>query len=225
MRRSGFFVGVVALVFGMGATCDDCNGVTPTDTSAGALDLELSIVETINDGRAVIAVSFDFEGENASFDARGDVVCNGEPIDDVFVANQVYTKNIEAPGPSGAYTCIYREGSADEGTVVVAVDRPVVQYPTAGALVSLNEDLVVLYDAGTGAAVSGEAWRETSRESGAPQSQPDDGSYSFGPLGVGVGEGGIELVREVETTLTGTDFKSVQLSADFATAIDVTWGP
>jgi hypothetical protein len=214
---------VLAAVLGSTAACN--KPVSPADTSPGALDVKISVLDIYpqNNDLAVV-MQFLSGGQVVQFSGGETVTCNNVtlPFNALFSG---YSDRVPQVAPGGKYRFVYTRNGTPTTVEVTAPARPVILTPAAGAQVTRTTSMTIGYVAGSGQAVTGGASDATSSAGGAgPNEQPDNGQYTgLNTTTLAAGTGSVSVARILRFPDTSTAFKSVAVEYRVSASRSVTW--
>lgn len=202
------------------AACDTT--VTPADTSAGKLDVRISVIGSGASGSTLpVVMQFLSNGSAVQFTAGETVSCNGVTLDfnGLVVA---YAGRAPVLPPGGTYTFVYKRMGTNTSVVVTVPPNPVILTPAVGATVIRTASLTLTYVPDSGASIRGGAGDPATGLSG--NTQPDTGTYTgLNVTSMKPGPGTVDIVREFVLSPLSTGFKSAQTTYDASGTNAVTW--
>lgn len=198
--------------------------VTPTDTSAGNLDVKAVVVDSPHstDGKNIVVMQFSFGGKPVRFADGETITCNGVTLS----LNSLvfgYAERVPMVSVGGTYHFVYTSGAVSTPIDLTVPSRVVFTSPVAGATVARSNNMTIQYlaDGGTGVDASG-----SGPSGGLSRNvfEPDNGTYTgMNSSTFGVGAGELSLTRRFESSPGGTGFHSAKTQYDSISSIAVTW--
>jgi hypothetical protein len=214
-------LGVVA--FGVMLMTTACNPTSPTDTSPGALDVRISVLDIYpNQNDLAVIMQFLSGGNVVKFVNGETVTCNNVALSYNGLTSG-YAGRVTQVAPGGKYRFVYTRSGTQTTVEVTAPPRPAILTPAANAQVPRTTNLTITYTSAGGAAVRGGA-SDASSSAGNPGEQSDNGTYTgLDVSSLKAGPGLVSLTRILRSTDTSTAFKSVAVEYDVSSEIPVTW--
>jgi hypothetical protein len=193
------------------------------DAPASSLDLVLSVVDTTatpSDGKVAVLAQFSKDGPTADLGAAAKVTCNGVALTFGGVG---YEGRVPLVPPGGSYGFVHLRAGTSTTATVIAPPRPVVLSPGAGSAVTRTRSLTIHYQAGAGSSVRATASAGMTAVGGSDQ--PDSGSYTgLDVTSLRAGAGTVGIVRDLPATLSGTGFRSAEVTFTVASEdVAVSW--
>lgn len=213
---------LLALVLVSGGSCDP---VTPPDTSPGALDLKVIILDltpTPSDGKVIVGMQFMSGGQVANVGTNV-ATCDGVNLTQNALLGNAYAERVPLRAPGQQYHFAYQHGGTTVTVDVPAPARPTITSPAPNAQVARSTTFTVTYPPGSGAAVI--VSTDSSQGSNEHGEQPDTGTYgNINTTGVAAGAGSVALKRVFRQTLAGTAFKSATSEVTTMSGrVPITW--
>lgn len=216
-------IGALALAFAL-TTVAACNKpVSPADTSPGALDVKVSVLDTdAQQNTLAVVMQFFSGGSVAQFSGGETVTCNNVTLTfNGLVCG--YAGRVPLLAPGGTYRFAYTRNGTQTAVDVTAPPRPAILTPPANATVARTTNLTIAYSAGGAAAVRGSA-SDGSTGLGGPGEQPDNGTYTgLDVSSLKAGPGSIGLTRILRFAQSGTAFKTAAVEYNVSADRPVTW--
>jgi hypothetical protein len=215
---------ITFLLFSFLSNCNSNPWITPADTSAGALDAKVVVLDfpTSSDGKNIVVMQFSAGGKPVKFAAGETVTCNGVPLP----LNELmfgYAERVPIVPVGGSYHFVYTRSGVPTSINQVVPPRVVFTSPTAGATVTRSNNLTITYvaDAGTGINASGSGPAGNLNRN---VFQPDNGTYTgLDTSTFGAGPGEVSLERRFEGPISGTAFHSASRQYNSWSRINVNW--
>lgn len=206
-------------------TGGSCEPATPSDTSPGALDLKVIILDleaNPSDGKVIVGMQFSSGGKAANVGTNV-ATCDGVNLTQNVLLGNAYAERVPLRAPGQLYHFTYQHGGTTVTVDVPAPARPTVTSPAPNAQVPRSTTFTVTYPPGSGAAVIvGTNSTKGYNEHG---EQPDTGTYgNIDVTGATAGAGSVALKRIFRPVLTGTAFKSaVAEVTTMSGRVPITW--
>ena len=210
MIRRAAAVAALGLALGGMLAAGSCEPETAKDTSPGALDVKLIVLDLEaqpSDGKVIVGIQF-LSGGSVVDVGSGDIaLCDGVTLTRNALLGQAYAGRVPLRPAGQSYRFEYKRGSTTTTVDLPAPARPTLTSPAPGSTLARTMPLQVTYPAGGGAAVI----VSTSSPAGSNDhgERPDNGSY--GPVDVSAfqaGTGHVALKRVFRPQLSGTTFRS-----------------
>lgn len=211
-----------ALMVVSGGSCDP---VTPSDTSPGALDLKVIILDlepNPTDGKVIVGMQFLSGGKPANVGTNV-ATCDGVNLTQNVLIGNAYAERVPLRAPGQLYHFTYQHGGTTVAVDVPAPARPTLTSPAPNAQVPRSTTFTVTYPPGGAAAVVvSTSSAQGSNEHG---EQPDNGTYgNVDMTGAAAGAGSVALKRIFRPVLTGTAFRSATAEVTTMSGrVPVTW--
>ncbi len=222
MRQLVRSLGLVALGAAL-VTAACSNPVSPTDTSPGALDVRISVLDVYpNQNDLAVVMQFLSGGKVVKFATGETVTCDNVALSFNGLTSG-YAGRVPQLAPGGKFQFVYTRSGTQTTVAVTAPPRPAILTPAANANVPRTTSLTITYTPAGGAAVRGSA-SDASASAGSPGEQPDSGQYTgLDVTSLKAGPGSVGLTRILRYTDTSTAFKSVAVEYTVSSDRPVTW--
>jgi hypothetical protein len=220
--RTTTIIGLAAL---FDTSCQSCQAPVATDTSPGALDVKLIVLDlepTPSDGKVIVGMQF-FSNGNIVQVGTGVANCDGVNLTLNPLIGNAYAERVPLLSPGLSYHFAYIYGSTTTTVDVPAPPRPTITSPAPNQSVARTATVSVTYPPGGGAAVI--VGTTTTDGYTEHAEQPDNGTYSNVDMTAEpAGAGSVKLKRIFRPTFSGTAFKSAVGEVTTASAdVPVVW--
>lgn len=186
-----------------------CTPPTAADTSPGALDLKVIVLDltpTPSDGKVIVGMQFLSGGQVVQVGVNVST-CDGVTLTQNALIGNAYAGRVPLRAPGASYHCAYQHGGTTTTVDVPAPARPTITSPAPNAQVVRGAAVTVTYPIGGGAAVV--VGTTTTNGYTEHAEQPDNGTYGgLDMTAQPAGPGTVALKRIFRPTFSGTGFRS-----------------
>ena len=205
------------------ALLQGCNPPVTVDKPANELTVKISVADTTenpSDQKVPVFMQFFVGGSYVKLASTATLKCNGVTLNDQGVLG--YAERVPMQQAGGTYSFVHSRAGVNTTVNVTIPARPVITSPAAGSSVPRTNNLTINYAAANAASVYGSASDSSTGKTGTHQ--PDNGTYTgLNVTDLNAGAGKVGIIREIETTHSGTGFLAAESKYNSGNHVSINW--